>query len=45
MDVLKGFLVRIANVDLWAAATIIYGVGVAVCGPNFWPSYRTVLPE
>lgn len=37
MAVLKSFLDRLANFDLWAAATIIYGVGVAVCGPNFWP--------
>ena len=37
MDVLKAFLARIANFDLWAAATVIYGIGVTVCGPNFWP--------
>jgi len=37
MEVLKSFLDRLANFDLWAAATIIYGVGVTVCGPNFWP--------
>lgn len=37
MAVLKSFLERLANFDLWASATIIYGVGVTVCGPNFWP--------
>ena len=37
MDVLKSFLERLANADLWAAATIIYAVGAKLCGPNFWP--------
>ena len=37
MSVLKSFLERLANLDLWAAATIIYAAGVTVCGPNFWP--------
>lgn len=37
MSVLKSFLERLANFDLWAAATIIYGVGVTICGNNFWP--------
>lgn len=37
MDVLTKFLERLASFDLWAVATVLYGVGVAVCGPNFWP--------
>ena len=37
MDVLKSFLERLANFDLWASATIIYAVGVKICGNNFWP--------
>lgn len=37
MAVLKSFLDRLANLDLWAAAAIIYAAGVTVCGPNFWP--------
>ena len=37
MDVLKSFLDRLASFDLWAIATIIYAVGVKVCGNNFWP--------
>ncbi len=37
MDVLTKFLERLASLDLWAVATVIYGVGVVICGPNFWP--------
>ena len=37
MDVLKSFLDRLASFDLWAVATILYAVGVKVCGNNFWP--------
>lgn len=37
MDVLNKFLERLASFDLWAIATLIYAVGVKVCGPNFWP--------
>ena len=37
MAVLKSFVERLANLDLWAAAAIIYAAGVKVCGPNFWP--------
>ena len=37
MDVLTKFLERLASFDLWAVATVLYGIGVAVCGPNFWP--------
>lgn len=37
MEVLKSFFERMANFDLWAAAAIIYTVGVKICGPNFWP--------
>ncbi len=37
MDVLNKFMERIANVDLWAIATLIYAVGAKICGPNFWP--------
>lgn len=37
MSVFKSFLERLANFDLWAAATIIYAVGVKICGNNFWP--------
>lgn len=37
MDVLKSFLERLANFNLWSVATLIYGVGVTICGDNFWP--------
>lgn len=37
MEVLSKFLDRLANADLWAIATIIYAVGVKICGQNFWP--------
>lgn len=37
MEVLKSFLERLANFDLWAAAVVIYGAGVTLCGNNFWP--------
>lgn len=37
MDVLKSFLDRLASFDLWAVATVLYGLGVTICGPNFWP--------
>lgn len=37
MDVLNRFLERLANFDLWAVATLLYAVGVKICGPNFWP--------
>lgn len=37
MEMLKSFLERLANLDLWAAATLIYGVGVTIGGDNFWP--------
>lgn len=37
MDMLTKFLERLTSFDLWAVATIIYAVGVKLCGPNFWP--------
>ena len=37
MGILKSFFERLANFDLWAAATILYAFGVTICGPNFWP--------
>ena len=36
MDVLKTFLERLVNLDLWAAAVVVYSVGVTLCGNNFW---------
>jgi len=37
MEVLKSFLERVANFDLWAIAAIIYAAGTKIGGPSFWP--------
>ncbi len=37
MAVLKSFLDRLTNVDLWGIATLIYAIGVKIAGANFWP--------
>lgn len=37
MEVLKSFIDRLTSINLWATATLIYAVGVKICGPNFWP--------
>lgn len=43
MDFFCKFCERLANIDLWAIASIIYVVGSEVCGPNFWPVLFLIL--